>query len=110
MSEPRVLAVDGDLADPHGAALDRQAQVIGGELVHDRERFALARHDDGDRPLPGLHVDVKIGRPLKEIAAEERQRIERVRLHHLAHEPAAIVEGVAGEERHAQAFQSARRA
>src|SRR6266516_3952586 len=76
----------------------------------DREGFALARRDDGDRPFPGLHVDVKIGRPLEEIATQERQRIERVRVHHPAHEAAAVVEGGASEERHGKAFQSARRA
>jgi len=110
LPEPRVLAVDRHRADPHRAALERAAQVMGGQLVHDRERVALARHDDRDRALPGLHVDVKIGRPLEEIAGNERQRVERIGVHHPAHQTAAIVEGVAGEERHAQAFHSARRA
>jgi hypothetical protein len=103
--EPRMLGVDGHLVDPQDAALARAAQVVGGQLVHERERRAIERHHHHDRPLPGLHVDVKIGRPLKKIRAREGERVETVRAHHLGHQAAAVVERGAREEGHGMAPQ-----
>src|SRR5215470_5587061 len=74
--------------------------MVGGQLVHDGEGRAVKRHHDDDRPLPGLHVDVKIGRPLEKIRAGEGERVETVRPHHLGHEPATVVESGTGEEHH----------
>jgi hypothetical protein len=95
-----MLGVDHHVLDPQHAALARAAQVVGRQLVHDREGRAVERHHHDDRPLPGLHVDMKIGRPLEEIRAGEGERVEPVRAHHLGHQPAAVVERGAREERH----------
>jgi hypothetical protein len=95
-----VLGVDHHVLDPQDAAFARAAQVVGRQLVHDRERRAVERNHDHDRPLPGLHVDVEVGRPLEEIRAGEGERVEPIGAHHLGHEPAAVVERGAGEEGH----------
>ena len=95
-----MLGIEDDVLHPQFALLDREAHVMGRQLIHHQAGLAVARKDRKDRALPRLHIGVKIGGELEEIRGRENKRVELQIVHHPAHLGAAVVTGFLAEFRH----------
>jgi hypothetical protein len=59
--------------------------MVRRKFVHDRLRLTFKRNTRKNGPLPGLDINVKIRRELKEISRRKDQRVQPVPLHEIAH-------------------------
>ena len=98
--QTRMLGVEGCIRHPKALSFGGEAPMIGGQLVQNGERLAIARDDANDRSLPWQHVGLKIRRELKEVALRKSERIEILAIHEVAHQFETIIANRESKKRH----------